>query len=386
MQPIAHRSDRGFSLIEILVGVAIGLIGMLIMFRMVTLWDAHTRTSTSGSDAQVAGTLALFNLERDIKQAGMGLGTADASVMGCNVQANDTVGPRTFNFFFDPVSIVVGPGGAPDQINVLYGNSSFYVAEQPYTSGTAATKTALRRGGFRRGDLVVVADGGSGPPSATNCTLVEVTDDTNLDNLTLAHTVGSYDSFYLTAASGVARFNTAAGTPAAFAAGGRLYNLGPSPQMNMWQVGAGNLLTHTDLIHNTAAFDVAGGVVNLKAEYGVDSNGDGRITDSSPNEWTTTLPVNVNWRTVLAVRAAILVRSKQFERTADPSASAPVAVTATPPSWGASGVHAFVMTNVDGTPDSYSANQSHPNNWRYYRYRVYERVIPLRNTIWGTAP
>jgi len=24
-----------------------------------------------------------------------------------------------------------------------------------------------------------------------------------------------------------------------------------------------------------------------------------------------------------------------------------------------------------------------PNNWRYYRYRVYERVIPLRNMIWG---
>ena len=24
-----------------------------------------------------------------------------------------------------------------------------------------------------------------------------------------------------------------------------------------------------------------------------------------------------------------------------------------------------------------------PNNWRFYRYRVYERVIPLRNVLWG---
>jgi len=24
------------------------------------------------------------------------------------------------------------------------------------------------------------------------------------------------------------------------------------------------------------------------------------------------------------------------------------------------------------------------NNWRNYRYRVYENVIPLRNMLWGT--
>jgi type IV pilus assembly protein PilW len=24
------------------------------------------------------------------------------------------------------------------------------------------------------------------------------------------------------------------------------------------------------------------------------------------------------------------------------------------------------------------------NNWRHYRYRVYETVIPLRNMLWGS--
>jgi hypothetical protein len=43
----------------------------------------------------------------------------------------------------------------------------------------------------------------------------------------------------------------------------------------------------------------------------------------------------------------------------------------------------FLMTNVDGSADSYSDTDANPNNWRYYRYRVYERVIPLRNMLWG---
>ena len=41
------------------------------------------------------------------------------------------------------------------------------------------------------------------------------------------------------------------------------------------------------------------------------------------------------------------------------------------------------MTDLNGTTDT---NPNDANNWRHYRYRVFERVIPLRNVIWGTAP
>ena len=43
------------------------------------------------------------------------------------------------------------------------------------------------------------------------------------------------------------------------------------------------------------------------------------------------------------------------------------------------------MTNVDGTADTLGDPTADPNNWRYYRYRVYERVFPLRNMMWGTC-
>ena len=382
MKPMSVRGNRGFSLIEILVGVAIGLIGMSVMFRMVALWDTHTRTSTSGSDAQVAGSLAMFNLERDIRQAGMGFGLAKAPFMGCPVPAIDAVGPRPFQFFLYPVRIVPQAAG-PDDIQVLYGNSSFFGDEQTFTASTATTKTLLRRGGFRPGDLAVVAGNEGAAPASAQCALVEVTADTNPDKQTIDHAQGTYTSFY-GGASGVARYNTAPASAPVFSAG-RIYNLGPSPRFNVWHIGAGSVLTYSDPIHDPdTTFEVAEGVVNMKAQYGVDSNADGRITSAAPDEWVTTTPVS--WTQVLAVRVAILVRSKQFERTADPSAATPLAVTTDAPAW-ANGVP-FVMTNADGTPDSFSGapNTSNPNNWRFYRYRVYERVIPLRNMIWGTSP
>ena len=72
-----RRRSLGLSLVEILVGVAIGLIGIVAIFQAVAVWTKHTQTTSSGGDAQVAGTLALFNIERDLKQAGHGFAKAE---------------------------------------------------------------------------------------------------------------------------------------------------------------------------------------------------------------------------------------------------------------------------------------------------------------------
>src|SRR5689334_18336965 len=133
----ARRLQRGISMVEILVGIAIGMIGVLIMFRVVSVWDARSRSSTSSGDAQVAGTLAMFALERDLRGAGLGFGTAPMVDMGCNVTATDTGSARVFNFPLRPVEIVDGDGaGDPDEIHVLYGNSSFFVNTQVFTAST----------------------------------------------------------------------------------------------------------------------------------------------------------------------------------------------------------------------------------------------------------
>ena len=120
-----------------MVGLAIGLIGIVAMFQAVSVWSKHTAATTSGGDAQVAGTLALFNIERDVKQAGHGFGRAPTFVMGSPVALTDTAPVRAFNFALSSVQINPGAGGAPDQISILYGDSSFYVEENDFTGATA---------------------------------------------------------------------------------------------------------------------------------------------------------------------------------------------------------------------------------------------------------
>ena len=128
---------------------------------------------------------------------------------------------------------------------------------------------------------------------------------------------------------------------------------------------------------------IAEGVINLKAEYGVDASGNGRIEST---EWTAAAPAD--WSQVLAIRVAVLVRSRQFERNARSGRERRPGRHADgrqPVLLRRSGrPQRSAMTDVNGSDDSYDRHDADPNNWRYYRYRVYERVIPLRNVLWGT--
>jgi type IV pilus assembly protein PilW len=373
------KRQRGFSLIEILVGIIIGMVGLLVIFKTVAIWDNHTRTTVSGGDSQVAGTLAMFNLERDIKSAGLGFGAAPASVMGCTVTGVDAVTGRNLSFPLRPVSITVGAGGGPDTITVLAGNSSFFVDNATVRGSTSDTKQFKDTTGFRPGDVAVLA-----PRTGTDCELIQVTANVGTTRLSLEHKAGDYvpDPAYK-AASAVARYNSTTGTTGTYVPGGTMFNLGAAPQRNIWSITGGRVLGRVDDMQGTNSIEVSDGVINMKALYGVDANADNIISDA---EWVATTPTD--WSQVRAVRVALLVRSSQFEKPVLAS-SAAVAMPATPtskkPSWFGGN---FVMTNVDASnsTDTFSDTDVVPENWRFYRYRVYEKVIPLRNMIWGNTP
>jgi len=391
---LTRRDERGFTLVEVLVGMAVALIGMVMMVQAMQVWEGRKRTTATGSDAQVAGSIALFSLERDIKMAGYGFGNAVA--MNCTVSAYDSTraAPGTFTFPMVPVLINDGAAGAPDTIIVLYGSGTTMSSSQSFNNLTPPPAVANNgfkrtnsRTGLRPGDLIIAADTGN-----VVCGLFEITGNGNADGLTVDHGTGAYLNFAnnqnvtaqtALAADALARLqaqflnNTGSvryndGTAKGVGSGGAVFNLGTFPQRNVWQIANRRFLTENNTLANQpAATEVAEGIVNLQAEYGVDANANG-VVDAA--EWGAAAPVN--WRQLRAVRFALLARSSQYETTA---------VTAAAPAWTGG---AFTMTNVDGTADTNpldGTGKGTPNNWRNYRYRVYETVIPLRNLVWGMS-
>ena len=382
MQDRFPLAERGMTLVEVMVGLAIGMIGMLVIFQTVSVWDARTRATSAGSDSQVTGSIAMFSLERDLRLAGQGFGSAEASDMGCQISGFDQNASAPISFPMAPVIIVDHDAtNEPDEIATLYGVSPYFTSRTTYSRVTAQTVSVWDRTGFKSGDLAVISNTGTSVPGSAECQLLEVTDDsTPADPKTMAFVQGSYAHFYTNGSNLPSRYNTVAGIGASFPSG-FAYSLGPLPRRNVWQIASGVLGSRDDLQGAGGFIPIAEGVIDMKAEYGYD-------TDPLPGvlsvAWTKTLPTPIDWTTVRAVRVAMLVRSRNFEK---PAANANEQNYSAPnPVWHANGGATqtdFVMKNVDGTPDAYTPGDPSPNNWRNYRYTVYEKVFPLRNVIWG---
>ena len=375
-----RRSMRGMSLVEILAAMLVGLIGMTIIMQVFSLSEGRKRTTTGTSDAQITGNIAMFTLEHELRSAGFGLLTPDSNMLGCTTVAYDST--RTtpdFNFTMAPVIIVDGAGGAPDQMTIIYGDAP--VSVNGATFANSATSIAnfplVNAAGFRVGEIAVASD----PAAGVNCAMVEITGFAAGAVNNVVHTSGATYTYTNNLGFPVT-FTATRNKPGGVNVGGaftdnaQLFSLGRTPTVITYLIDDNKLQTRT-LVPYDAALDtdgddlseaeVAGGIVQFQAQYGKDTDAD-RIVDT----WDQTTPATAaEWLEVHAARFALLVRSGQFERTA---------VTTVAPTWYGG---AFTMTNVDGTADS---NPGDANDWRHYRYRTHQKVVPLRNMIWSTEP
>jgi type IV pilus assembly protein PilW len=96
MQAIrARRYAAGMSMVELMVAMAIALIGTIIIFQVFEVSEGIRRTTTSGGDAQQNGVIGLYVVENDLRNAGMGFN--DTSYAGCNATAFDNLrAPQSF--------------------------------------------------------------------------------------------------------------------------------------------------------------------------------------------------------------------------------------------------------------------------------------------------
>jgi len=115
--------------------------------------------------------------------------------------------------------------------------------------------------------------------------------------------------------------------------------------------------------------DLMDGIVDLQAQYGKDTDGDGVV-----DEWTKKLsrnyPANfdaIDIMQVIAVRLAVLARDDHYHKPSTAGGACEATTAANRPTWAGGD---FLTFNAPGALPS------------CYKYRAFETVVPLRNMIW----
>jgi type IV pilus assembly protein PilW len=386
-----HKDQLGMSIVELMVAVAISLIGVLVIFQVFAVNEGVRRSTTGGSDEQTSGLLGLMLLERELRHAGFGIN--DPSLVGCNMRVYDNMRAPVMqpDFPLTPVEITSNAGIVPDVIKVVYGGVTQTTAAVPF-SVTADDPTEpiqlTFRFGFNNGDVMVVGQ------ESLNCTLREVTGPYPLllGVVELEHGVGAFTNAY-TKNSQTPRFNNPAGTPDLYAKDvGKVMNLGPFPVRNEITVinndpdpSRNNQLVGQNVWAQMAGFQpLADQIVHLKAEYGMDdgiSNGTVlrpvyNAGDNVVDKFTPVSPATpADWRNVLSVRLAIVSRTNIIEKpVVGPGCDAT-------PDWGTPEYPVLWARGPDA-PQGRPIDVRVTPNWRCFKYRVYETTVPLRNMLW----
>lgn len=362
--------NSGFGLVEIMVGVAIGFIGVLVMMQVSAVFEGQKRTTTTGADAQTNGAVALYQVDRDLRRAGYGLSTATA--LGCTVNRTYQGGP-TPPLKLTPVTITDGINGAPDKIELLASSKSNWsvpstiTTYHPPTAANIFLNTTL---GISVGDMLILYEPGK------DCTLIQATNIPN-GNVQVLHQ------------SSTSKWNPPGGQnifPAGgYNAGASAFNVG-SLVDHAYSIDAKSNLVMTDYSSTTNSLSdqmIASDIINMQAQYGFDDRptpADARVTKWSSTmidaDGSGTVGDSGDLQRIYAVRIALVARSPLKER---PENGVCNITTNNLMDWAGSieAVNPAPQIDLSKNPDG-SANA----DWKCYRYRLLESVIPLRNMMW----
>jgi type IV pilus assembly protein PilW len=385
MKPLPTRhpwaaAQAGFTLVEIMVGVVIGLIAVLVIFQVYNVAEGFKRNTTAQGEAQQAGLYSAFALGMELGNAGTGLNAAATDLQWCADTGNMATS-------FRPIPVVITDGGGAansDSFVVNYSVASSLLTAAPFAApaGLAQAYQVQSPGGFHVGDLIVGIQAPNTPNSgcaASTATAVSAPDGSGIVTITQT------------------------GTALNFTTSSLLFNMGPCnrAQKVLYSVTNGVLLS-TPLLNTSIANlancgqaaavpapnPVASNVLVMKAEYGINTTFsperelDTWVQATVGGGWdpATLMPAQITTiNQVKAVRIGVIVQSEQFDKNLATYTGGDY-VNGTY-NWVLFDCPAVNKANCPGRLTGSVPPTANPaGNWRF---RKYETVIPLRNSIWN---
>jgi type IV pilus assembly protein PilW len=362
MKPNSRRSpsfQAGFTLVEVMVGLGIGMLATVIIIQVISVFEAQRRTTTGTADAQTNGAIALYNIARELQMAGYPLVPVTDSPLECTTLTVNGAADTTTPNRLSPVSItddVVGAGvnaSPSDTITIRYGDSLMGGVPTQITSDPVGNLVKVGSNfGCKIADSTVITSG-------TTCAMSSATAVTGnvigAMSVTLANTTG--------------------------AVGGSTVNLACLGTWHevTYRINGGNLERQDPTAIPNSFVPVVAGIVNLQVQYGVsaiaNSNQVTQWVDASGATWSAPTVTVANRNRIKGVRIAVVARNAKMEQTAVTAACS--STTAAAPT----GLCAWAGSVASPAP-AIDLSTGDPN-WQSYRYRVFDTIIPLRNMVWA---
>ncbi|OIQ96499.1 hypothetical protein GALL_215400 [mine drainage metagenome] len=369
--------QAGFTLVEVMVGLTIGMLATVIIMQVFSVFETQKRTTTGTSDAQTNGNIALYDIQRELEMAGYPLipygapGVAD-SPLEC-ASATLSTGATGIGGI-SPVTIIDGgAAGGSDTITIRYGDS-LEAGIPVQITATPAPSTTL-------------------PSPAIDVPVTSNLGCNGNDNVLVIN--GSICSITSLAASGVPSAASGVNTLVTLADNSAVINGAAVTKANLSCLGKWNEVTYSVVAGNlvrtvvasgvTTSTPLVAGIVNLQAQYGISAAG---LSSSLSNynqvvqwvdatgTWAPGMTITDRNR-IKAVHLAVVARNAKMEITPVTTACSTTAPKG-PCSWDATAVSAPVASPAPAV-DLYTTDQT----WTQYRYRVFDTIIPLRNVMWS---
>lgn len=357
-----HR-QKGFSLVELMVGITVGLLVIFAGFAIFGNAERNYRATETVNNAQINGLYAVFAVSQELGNAGAGVMSNYASLRRCTAVSNfpeNASGSPSFPLYPLPAAIIPR-SAATDDLYIFYGTGS--VTDLAMSVGAVDVSNR---------SFSLAAPLGLAPNSVllkttgANCAAFAA------ENITPPGTDGS-----VTVTVGTGQ------TPDGLTAGEGLIDMGAVARRRFFVDGQGTLQMQVWTVDSSvgnnnwrveSVFPIAANVVFFRAQYGLSTSADGNIDQWLTPEETTLNQImsdTISAQSIKAIRFGLIVRADEPDTTLKDA-----------PDY----TERFFVDCPGGEctdPQQVTLVVSQSGEPFGWRYRKYETTVPLRNAIWN---